>query len=236
MNIIFYDYETSGLGRFENGKYLPCQVIQVAAVAINFDTLSFTKNDIFSSYIKPIFNDEEAIKFGVEPVQQRALQVNNITKAQLEEAPDIKVVWPKFVDFCARYKDGSGEYGRAICSGFNITNFDNKLTNYICGPLYKLGPWSDDKQCNKIFHPRDILDLQKLLYPFIAHFPGQKSLSMDSVRQLFGFPITGQEHNATVDVIQGALLLIKLMSWWRKMSTPSKFAGSMADVNIEQYL
>ena len=100
----------------------------------------------------------------------------------------------------------------------------------------KYGQWDPVHEANKVFHPREILDLQKFMYMLVESMPGVNSMSMDSMRQLFGFPETGMSHDARVDVIEGALLLQRVMRWLRKLSSKKKFEGMMSTANVKDFM
>lgn len=231
---IFLDFETGSLPVYENNKlYLP-QPVQLAAVAINLDTLTFTKNDVFSTYMKPIFEDEKAKEFGVWPLQDKALQINHTNRTMLAEAPETKVAWEKFVEFVKRNSNGNGPYTRPIAGGFNTIYFDMPIIDNLAAGCYNFGPGKDGK--NSLFHVRDHFDVQKVLPMLIGHFPNLTSFSMDNMRSLLGFKETGMGHNAKIDVIEGAALLCRILQFFRKVATPSKFINSFADFNVEEYL
>jgi DNA polymerase III epsilon subunit-like protein len=231
---IYLDFETAGLPIFKDGKTILPQPVQLAAVAIDLNTLTFTKNDVFSSYMRPIFDDDEALKFGVGPIQDKALQINHTNREMLAKAPETKVAWSKFVEFVKRYSKGNGPYTRPIAAGFNTIYFDMPIIDNLAAGCYNFGPGKDGK--NTLFHVRDHFDAQKLLPMLIGHFPDLTSFSMDTMRTLLGFKDTGRSHDARIDVIEGAALLCRILQFFRKVATPSKFTGSFKDFRIEDYL
>jgi DNA polymerase III epsilon subunit-like protein len=230
-NYIFFDFETGSLGANVT------QPTQIAAVAVNGRTLEFTKNDIFSSEIQPILDDEKAEALGLHPVEDKALELTHKTREALAEAPTIDVVWPKFVEFVKRYKDGNSQWGNPIAAGFNIVNFDLPIVNRICGrEPWNLGPWDKKWEVNSLFHPRDVFDLQKFMGAIYENIPGVKSQSFDTYRSIYGFESTGMEHDARVDVIQGAALMVRKLQWMRKFCSRKKFENTMQDFDIKEFM
>ena len=80
--IIVFDFET---GSLDINK---CEVIQVAAMAIDRKNLEPIKDAVFETLIKPRdFNN----------LQDEALAVNKKTREELKQAPNLDVVWKKFI-------------------------------------------------------------------------------------------------------------------------------------------
>lgn len=224
-NIAFIDFETTGLSK-------KCQLTQVAVVVLNGRTLEFTKNDVFSSKIWIEQDEEKCAELDVEPISDKVLKLTHNTREELAEAPKEEVVWDKMLQFLKRY-EGNGAWGRCIMAGYNITNFDRPLLDLRAE---KYGQWDDVHKMNKIFHPREIIDLQKFMYLMVEGIPTVNSVSMDNMRSLFGFPDTGMSHDARVDVIEGALLLQRMMRWLRKLSSKKKLEGTMASANVKDFM
>lgn len=223
--IIFFDFETGS-------KYPKrTQPTQLSAIAIDARTLSFTKNDIFNSEIKPILDDLEAMDKGLDPIQDEALEITGKTREKLAEAPELSVVFPKFVEFTRRY--GSGGWKAPIAAGYNITNFDMIIIDRLAE---EYGFVDKEYGKNNIFHPRDIWDLQKLLGMLTENMPGVHSLSMDSMRELFGFPQHGKAHDALYDCIEGSLLMIKVLNFFRRSLSKTKIEGSMSEARVMDYV
>ena len=224
-NIAFLDFETTGLSK-------KCQLTQVAVVVMDGRTLEFTKNDVFSSKIWIEQDEEKCKELDIEPITQKVLDLTHNTREELLQAPKEDVVWDKMLQFLKRYENG-GQWGRPIMAGYNIVNYDRPLFNIRAE---KYGQWDETHQTNKVFHPREIIDLQKFMYMLVESFPTVNSMSMDNMRNLFGFPDTGLAHDARVDVIEGAMLLQKVMRWLRKLSSKKKFEDSMATANVKAFL
>lgn len=225
-NIVFYDYETTGL------KLDSLQITQVAAVGICGKTLTFTKNDIFNSYIKIELDENECREKGLEPLTQKIMDLTHVSPEILEAAPTQDVVYSKFKDFVKRYNDGGNtKFQRPIAAGFNIRNYDHPITDR----------WSNENNDvdadgkNQLFHCMHMLDLKDVEYLTLENISSINSISFDNLRTLYGFSKDGA-HNALVDVVQGSLLLCRKMNYFRGNCKKRYFENSMANVDITQYL
>jgi DNA polymerase III epsilon subunit-like protein len=212
QNIIFRDYET---GSKNCNK---CQPLQLAAVAIDSRRLEIIPESVFCSYIKPEFDDKVAEQLGFDALQDEALKKNNITREQLKDAPQPKVVWKQYTDYLANYNIkgiGGGVWDNPIVAGFNNINFDDIIDERMCN-LY--GPKLDDYGGMTIYHPVIRLDAQMLVTSMFNNFrlsPTNK-YSMDAVREYFGYK-SENAHDAKVDVLQGADLLLRFLKLFRNL-------------------
>ena len=231
-NIIYFDFETS----CKNGP-ATTQPTQVSAVAINGRTLQFSKNDVFNTLIRPEMDDEVAISKGLSPVDDETLEYTHLTREELKKAPIPAVAFSKFKEFVERYSGTGSVWKCPVRAGFNIFGFDDIIINRLAAEEpYKFGPYDEKYKSCTIWHPRDAIDLQRLLFVLFENIQGINSLSMDSVRQLFGMPDTGKAHDARIDVLEGAFLLTRLMGWFRKMCSKSKFEGTMGEIKVMDYI
>jgi DNA polymerase III epsilon subunit-like protein len=218
-NIIVMDYETTS--RFPRKT----QPIQLAAVAIDGRKLEIIPDSIFQSYIKPI-PDNQVKEYGLDITQEEALNVNKITRETLEKAPSLDVVWPQFTDYVNQFNPKKTKYTSPICAGYNIDRFDCMITERICGGQkrftecekepYKLGPWNEDSEEQKLFHPRDTIDVMKWIWFWTENNPDVNSISFDNMRNFFGITKSGA-HNAISDTLSVALLLIRFLKLERRL-------------------
>ena len=96
-DIIVFDFETGGRNPYT------CQPTQIAAVAIHARKLELQPGGTFNSEIRPIIDDDKAIKAGVDPLEEEALKITRKTRDELAKAPLPKTVWRKFSQFCDKY-------------------------------------------------------------------------------------------------------------------------------------
>ena len=76
-DIIVFDFETGGVNPHT------CQPTQIAAVAIHARKLELQPGGIFNSEMRPIIDDDKAIKAGVAPLEDKALEITRKTRAGL---------------------------------------------------------------------------------------------------------------------------------------------------------
>ena len=113
-DIIVFDFETGGRNPHT------CQPTQIAAVAIHARKLELQPGGTFNSEIRPIIDDDEAIKAGVDPLEEEALKITRKTRDKLAKAPLPKTVWGKFSQFCDKYNFKKTSYYAPIAAGYNI--------------------------------------------------------------------------------------------------------------------
>lgn len=233
-NIIFYDFETGGPNPFG------CQPTQLSAIAIDGRRLNIIENSVFNSLIKPIFDEKQCQELGLDQVQDEALELTKLTKEQLEKAPELKVVWQSFCAYVEKYKKGKSIFSNPIRSGYNIDRFDNVICDRIMGGKspWGFGPWDSDRQEQRLFHPRDCIDLMRCyVWPWTENNSDIKSISMDALCEWLGIEHS-KAHNAVADVIVGANVLIRFMKLTRSIAPKVQFEQSMAQENetIKQYI
>ena len=128
---------------FETGSRNPhkTQPTQIAAVAIHGRKLTVQPGGYFNSDIRPIIDDEKAIKAGVDPLEDEALDITHKNREDLAKAPQPKQVWSKFTDFVNKYNFKKTPYYAPIPAGYNIIGFDMVIVSRMC---QQYGP-KDDK-------------------------------------------------------------------------------------------
>lgn len=180
--------------------------------------LEIINNSIFQSYIKPI-PDDECEKYGLDKIDPEALEVNKISLEILEKAPGLEVVWSQFTNYVNQYNTKKTTWSAPILCGYNNNKFDDIIIERICcgnelytkskKEPYKFGPIDKEGRCS-LFHPRDNVDLMKLLFYWFENDKDVNSYGLDNMRKKFGMESTNA-HNAVYDVLQCAYLLIKFL-------------------------
>lgn len=216
-NYIFLDWETGSKNKYRT------QPTQLAAVALDGRTGKIVQGSEFCSFIKPIFDAAECKKFGLDEIQQEALDITHITLEELESAPDIKTVWKSFCEYVERYNVGKGGWDAPIMCGYNSDNFDAEIIRRIAGVKpYNLGPFDKEYGQCSLFHPIHTIDIMKHIRAWTMFNREIRSVSMDSMRNYFGMSKSGA-HNALVDVKQGAAILEKFFELYKTISPLIKF-------------
>ena len=94
-DIVVFDFETGSRNPQKT------QPTQIAALAL--DGRNFRLKGTFNSEMRPIIDDDKAIKAGVAPLEDEALKITRKNRTDLAKAPLPKTVWKKFAKFCDKY-------------------------------------------------------------------------------------------------------------------------------------
>ena len=90
--------------------------------------------------MRPILDDEEAIKMGLDPIEDEALAVNGKTREELAKAPSERTVWKKFTNFVNKISEKAEFYVNKInfnkenlCGNkeFELANHQRLLKNFV---------------------------------------------------------------------------------------------------------
>ena len=219
-DIIVFDFETGGRNP------LRCQPTQIAAIAL--DGRNFRLKGEFNSMMRPILDDDKALKAGVDPIEEGALKVTGQTRSQLAKAPLPKGVWKKFVTFVNKYNWKGTPYFAPIPAGFNILGYDMKIVDRLCK---EYGPYDDKRESQKLFHQIYKIDVMDDVWLWTEGDPDVKSISMDSLRERMGLS-SENSHDALQDVKDTANLLVAFMKLYRRIAPKVKFEKAFADGNL----
>lgn len=205
---IMYDFETGS--RNPNTT----QAIQIAAVAIDPRNLQIIPGSEFESLIRPEFDEVKCKSLGIDPLEDQALAVNGKTREELAKAPQLKVVWKSFVQYCMNYNPSGKKWTTPCLVGFNNIGFDNVILDRIA---QEFGPWDSERKYCTLFNPIIKLDLMQMLLPWFESEFNLRTISMDNMREFLGMSKEGG-HDALVDVKDQAEIFIRIMQLTRKYS------------------
>jgi DNA polymerase III epsilon subunit-like protein len=210
---------------FETGSRNPhkTQPTQIAALAL--DGRNFAVKGQFNSEIRPIFDDEEAIAAGYDPIEDEALKLTGKTREKLAEAPHVKAVWSKFTKFVSQYNWKGDAFFNPIPVGFNILGFDMIIINRLCR---EFGPWDKEREQQKIFSKVYKIDIMDNIFAWTESDPSVRSISMDAMRERMGLS-TENAHDALQDVKDEANIFIKLMKTHRSVYQNITFDKAFAN-------
>lgn len=213
---------------FETGSRNPhkTQPTQLAALAL--DGRNFAVKGQFNSEIKPIFDDQEAISLGFDPIEDEALKLTGKTREKLEQAPSIKAVWSKFTKFVLQYNWKGDSFYNPIPVGFNILGFDMIIVNRLCR---EYGPWDKDREQQKLFSKVYKIDIMDNVFAWTESDPSIRSISMDSLRERMGLS-KENAHDALQDVKDEANIFIKLMKTHRSVYQNITFDKAFANGDL----
>lgn len=204
--ICIFDLETGGL------DWATSPVLEVAGKAYDARTLEpiAGKRGEFSSLMRPEKTDK---------IEQKALDVNHITREEIEKAPEEKVIWPMFCEWVKSFNPKGSNYTAPIAGGKNIRGFDMLFVDRLCRQ-YK---YCDKNGKQNIFSNRTMIDLEDFLFYWFAHKPGEmKDFKMDTCREYFGLSSVNA-HRAACDVAQTGELIIRFMKLHRHLSEKVTF-------------
>ena len=218
-DIIVFDFET---GSRNPDKTQP---IQIAAVAIHGRNLTPQPDGYFESLIRPVLDDDEAISMGLDPIEDEALAVNGKTREEIAKAPSERTVWKKFTHVVNRYNFKNKPFYAPIAAGYNIVGFDMPIVQRMC-ELY--GPIDKKTGKQTLFNKIHRIDVMDTVWMWMENNADVKSLSMDSMRDLFGIS-KENAHDALQDVKDTANLMIRFMKLHRRVAPKITFEKSFAD-------
>jgi DNA polymerase III alpha subunit (gram-positive type) len=242
-DIIFLDFETTG----KNCN--TAQPIELAAVAINGRRLEINHEEKFSSLIRPIFDEAECARLGLQPVTEEVLRITNIDMEELKLAPDLKTVWSQFEQFTYKFNPKRNTWTAPIMAGFNINRYDLPIINRICGghfwqkqifpaeflskakeagikieEPYGFGPWDESYQSQKLFNKIIVLDLMEMVWTWTENSMQIESNGMGAVRDWLGIDSTGA-HRALKDVEDGAEIVTRFLKLQRYFGPQVNWQG-----------
>jgi DNA polymerase III epsilon subunit-like protein len=213
---------------FETGSRNPTrtQPTQIAALALDGRNLAVKGS--FNSEIKPILDDEKAIKAGFDPIEDGALRVTNKTREELAKAPALKSVWNKFTKFVDQYNWKGEPFFAPIPVGYNIIGFDMIIINRLCR---EFGQWDKTREQQKLFSKVYKIDLMDNMFMWTEGDPSVRSISMDTLRERMGLS-TENAHDALQDVKDTANIFIKLLKTHRAVYQNIELDKAFANGNL----
>lgn len=129
--IIFYDFETGSKNPNRT------QPTQLAAVAIDGQSLQIKPDSEFDVTFKPILDDDEALFYGLDPIQDEALEVTGQTREELAKGIEVKEGFNMFVEYVNQFNYTGKVWDAPIKAGYNNTNFDDKILDRLCGGHFR---------------------------------------------------------------------------------------------------
>ena len=183
-NIFVYDLETQS--RWAN----TAEPVEMAGIIVNPDTLLEVEDGQFGPVlIKPP-------QWLNTPDEDQALQVNNLTREQINDEGISQEEWfHQLIDFLRKFQKGNGHWDALVSAGFNIVNYDNIIMNRLA---LKYGH-VDKNGLPMIFHPQHTFDAIDLLRPWFFSNNEIDGYSLKAVSAYLGLE-NKESHTAMGDI------------------------------------
>lgn len=182
---IWIDTETTGTDHTKHG------LIQIAALV----DIDGHIEDKISFNIKPFDNDE---------ITDKALEVNKLSREQINEFTDPKMVYLEFRDFLLKYIDQYSRDDKFIVAGYN-TQFDMNFLRAFWG---KCG----DSYFGSYFYHKPIdVDMIIVLINRLQGVLPKYAKLIDALGR-FGIELPDGLHDAMIDIVYTRKLYAKVMT------------------------
>jgi len=193
-NICICDFETDSTDKYT------CQPLQLACTIIDGRYLKITGE--YETLIRP--NNFDSLEDGVG-----ALKVNKLKVKDLKKAPELKTVFPSFVDWLKKYniRRDKSNWGAPIFGGWNVS-YDYTIMERICE---KLRYYDKDRKQQNIFNPIFQLDIMHWMWLFCRMNKEVKNMKLENMLQYMGVKDLSKAHDALFDTRKTAQIAIKLL-------------------------
>lgn len=221
-DFICYDFETT------SASPLTTQPVQIAAVAIHGRKLTIKPGSEFNSLMKPVMDEDECERLGIDALQDGAVAVHGKTAEMLEEAPSMKSVWENFTEYVNQYNYKGSNWTAPVSVGYNIRGFDSIIVDRLCSKEpFNYGPVNKKRGGQGLFNNIHMVDMLDFMFSMFENNKEVNSLSADNlIRGYMGYEDkVGQAHDALSDVIMVAELFCKVQKMLRYTASRKKFKG-----------
>lgn len=220
--VCVYDFETDG------NKPHVCEPVQLAACIISNTTLEIVDDSEFCVNMKPPgVDDEDYFETHKDTIKWHAGNYD-CTPEEIHERwkgyPDQKEGWQHFMSYLKKYNKNQArktKWDAPIRAGANIREFDNIIMDRLCERYGEV----DKNGQQKIFYPRDVIDIKEIAFYWFENLPEPSALNMDVLRPFFGIPSEGG-HDALKDVRDEAWIVQKFMRLFRRQAPKIPFKGA----------
>lgn len=224
---IVFDFETTS-------KYPETtQPVQIASVAVHSRKLEIIPGSEFNSLMKPVFDEDECERLGLDPLHPEAVAIHGKTEEMLREAPETESVWRNFVDYVNQYNYKGNSFTAPIAVGYNSKNFDNVITKRLCmSDPYNFGPVDKKFNTQGIFNPITSIDVYDQMFTLFENNKSVTSLSADNlIRKYMGYN-KGTAHDALSDVIMTAEVFIRYQKMIRALASKKEFKNAFRATGV----
>lgn len=174
----FIDVETTGVNHFKNG------LIQLSGSICSLKGSEIIEHESFNYKIKPLPNDV---------IEDKALEVNKVTRDQLEGFPHASQIYANFINMLGNYCDKFDRSDKIFFIGYN-SRFDYDFCRSWFEKL-------NDKYFGSWFYfpPIDVMNLAIVALIKERHL--LENFKLGTVCNYFGINVDSSElHDADVDI------------------------------------
>lgn len=220
--ICVYDFETDSADPYT------CEPVQLAACIINPITLDIVENSEFMVNMRPSDIDDESYFSEHENTIKWHAGNYGVSPREIYERwlsfPAQQQGWEHFVQYLLKYNKNQSrrtKFSAPIRAGANIRRFDN----IIVDRLAKKYGQTDKNGEQKLFYPRDVIDITEMSFYWFENAQRPGSYNMDTLREFFGIPTAGS-HDALKDIRDEAWMIQKFMRLFRSVAPRVQFEGA----------
>ena len=207
--LVVFDFETSGL------SHIVDRIVQIGGKAYDYRTLEPISPDDggeFMLYSRPDNLDD--LDFS-----NQAFKINGVTRDMLENAPEERSAWLKFVSWVNGFNPQKSQRGAPYAGGKNIIGFDLKWVDVL---NIKHSP---KKEKTLLFNNRRVFDLEDDIERWFVGTNDLPNQKMDTLRAHFGFPPSPQ-HCALRDCREEGDLLVHFLKLYRTLKARVRKDGN----------
>lgn len=186
---VFIDVETTGTNHRENG------IIQIAgSVCFSNEDNSLEEKETFNFNLAP---------FDTDKIEDKALQVNGVTREQLATYPEPHEVYGQFVQLVSKYCDKFNREDKMFFIGYNARFDYDFMRSWFekCGDKY-FGSFF-------FFPPIDVMNLAIVDLIKTRHL--LPNFKLGTVADHYGITTEGALHDADVDIELTKRIFLKLI-------------------------
>jgi len=203
---------------FETGGKDPqtCEILQIGSTIVNKNNL--TTVDEFASLVQPR---------NFDALEDKALEVNGLTREQLREAPLPEVIFPAWAKWIQQHntKADKSSWGAPIPTGWGIDNFDIPIFNRYCK---EFGHWDEKWNSRTLMNPVFTFDVMKSIWLIGNNLPGLKNVKLVTVLEYMGMSTEEIEkgaHDASWDTKWTANVAIRYLKFMKHITSYNSASG-----------
>lgn len=223
LYICVFDYET------DDAVPETTEPVQLAAVMLDPITLDFVKGSEFNVGMRPAdIDDEDYFDKHKQCIEWHAKNHKTTAEKIFEnwkENPPQEQGHNHFVEYLLKYNKNQSRktvWNAPIAAGTNIRNFDLPILQRMCTRFGTVDKNGDQK----LFFPRDQVDIKDLTFYWFESLPEPENYKMDTLRKFFGMKVDGVAHDALQDVMDEGQIIQRFMRLHRHFASKVKFKGS----------